>query len=117
MKVGQLHLAREVYGCTDMGADNYDPHATHLEDGDMPTEGHGMVPFVQYSSFNNTLGFVADALPEGQLDYYGMPMNLSTQIRICTTIVCLSVDGQDTVMIRSRILATFGFNFQKIFLL
>jgi len=68
----------KVYGCTDMGADNYDPHATHLEDGEVcPAGDMEWCHSCEYSSFNNTLGFVADALPEGQLDYYGMPMNLS----------------------------------------
>jgi len=68
----------KVYGCTDMGADNYDPHATHLEEGEIcPASDMDWCVSCEYSSYNNTFGFTAEALPEGQLDYYGMPMNLS----------------------------------------
>ena len=68
----------KVYGCTDMYATNYDPHATHLEEGEAcPPGDMDWCNSCEYSSYNNTMGFTADALPEWQLDYYGMPMNLS----------------------------------------
>jgi len=69
----------KVYGCTDMGADNYDPHATHLESGEVCPTASDMdwCGSCEYSSYNNTMGYTAESLPEGQLDYYGMPMNVS----------------------------------------
>jgi hypothetical protein len=68
----------KVYGCTDMTADNYDPHATHLEEGEVcPAGDTNWCGSCEYASYNNTFGYTAEALPADQLDYYGMPMNLS----------------------------------------
>ena len=68
----------KIYGCTDLSADNYDPHASHLEEGEnCPAGDMDWCTSCEYSSYNNTLGFTPEALPEGQLDYFGMPMNLS----------------------------------------
>jgi hypothetical protein len=68
----------KVYGCTDMNADNYDPHATHLEEGEVcPAGDTNWCGSCEYASYNNTFGYTAEALPADQLDYYGMPMNLS----------------------------------------
>ena len=98
----------KVYGCTDTSADNYNPHATDLEVGEVcPAGDMEWCHSCEYSSFNNTLGFVADALPEGQLDYYGMPMNLSDPDpnMYNYSLPVFSIDGQENIMTRSRILA------------
>merc|ERR1712167_401390 len=68
----------KIYGCTDLNATNYDPHATALEEGEIcPPGDMDWCGSCEYSSYNNTAGFTAESMPEGQLDYYGMPMNLS----------------------------------------
>ena len=76
VKVVQLRMAEKIYGCTQ--TPNYDPHATALEEGEIcPPGDMDWCGSCEYSSYNNTAGFTAESMPEGQLDYYGMPMNLS----------------------------------------
>jgi len=67
-----------VYGCTDMNAVNFDPHATALsEDTGEKCPAVNDMDYCytcSYASYNNTAGY---SMPEGSVDIYGMEMTFS----------------------------------------